>query len=58
MSKRELIETGTDKRYVRLDEVGKFKASLDASQSLSAVARHCAGISAEPGQGGTSDRKH
>jgi hypothetical protein len=27
MSKRELIDTGTDKRYVRRDEGGKFKES-------------------------------
>jgi hypothetical protein len=28
MSKRELIDTGTDKRYVRRDEEGKFKESV------------------------------
>ena len=26
MSKRELIDTGTDKRYVRRDDKGRFKA--------------------------------
>ncbi len=31
MSKRELIDTGTDKRYVRRDEEGKFKESVDVS---------------------------
>ncbi len=40
MSKRELIDTGTDKRYVRRDEDGKLKESVDVSRSLSADARH------------------
>ena len=34
-SERELIDTGTDKRYVRRDEDGKFKESDDQSRSLS-----------------------
>ena len=34
-SKRELIDTGTDKRYVRRDEQGQFKESDDVSRSLS-----------------------
>jgi len=33
MTKRELIDTGTDKRYVRRDEDGKFKESVDVSRS-------------------------
>ncbi len=33
MSKRELIDTGTDKRYVRRDESGKFKQSVDVGRS-------------------------
>ncbi|WP_193604440.1 hypothetical protein [Agrobacterium sp. 33MFTa1.1] len=33
MSKRELIDTGTDKRYVRRDKDGKFKESVDVSRS-------------------------
>ena len=39
MSKRELIDTGTDKRYVRRDEQGQFD-SVDVSRSLFADARH------------------
>ncbi|MBB4294011.1 hypothetical protein GGE16_006108 [Rhizobium leguminosarum] len=31
MSKRELIDNGTDKRYVRRDTEGKFKKSDDVS---------------------------
>jgi hypothetical protein len=30
---RELIDTGTDKRYVRRDEKGQFKESDDVSRS-------------------------
>jgi predicted transcriptional regulator len=33
-SKRELIDTGTDKRYVRRDEQGRFKESDDVGKSL------------------------
>jgi hypothetical protein len=32
--KRELIDTGTDKRYVRRDDEGKFKESDDQGRSL------------------------
>ena len=34
-NERELIDTGTDKRYVRRDEDGKFKESDDQGRSLS-----------------------
>jgi hypothetical protein len=34
MPDRELIDTGTDKRYVRRDEKGRFKESADVSRSL------------------------
>jgi len=37
MSKRELIDTGTDKRDVRRDKDGKFKESDDVSRSLCAM---------------------
>jgi hypothetical protein len=39
MGERELIDTGTDKRYVRRDEEGKFKESDDQGRSLSADQR-------------------
>jgi hypothetical protein len=32
--KRELIDTGTDKRYVRRNEKGEFKESDDVGRSL------------------------
>ncbi len=57
MSKRELIDTGTDKRYERRDEDGKSKESVDVSRSLSADARHDAKHDAKPGQGDKSDHK-
>lgn len=57
MSKRELIDTGTDKRYVRRDEDGKFKESVDVGRSLSADRRHKAKSDAEPGEGDKGDHK-
>ena len=33
---RELIDTGTDKRYVRRDSKGRFKESDDVGRSLAA----------------------
>ena len=39
MSERELIDTGTDKRYVRRNEDGTFKESDDVGKSLSADVR-------------------
>lgn len=57
MSKRELIDTGTDKRYVRRDEEGKFKESVDVSRSLSADSRQDAKSDAKPGQGDKGDHK-
>ena len=58
MSKRELIDTGTDKRYVRRDKKGRFKESDDVSRSLSADARRDAKHEAKPGHGDKGDRKH
>ncbi len=57
MSKRELIDTGTEKRYVRRGKEGKFKESVDVSGSLSADARHDAKHDAKPGQGDKGDLK-
>ncbi|PYE34878.1 hypothetical protein C8J35_103284 [Rhizobium sp. PP-F2F-G38] len=56
MSKRELIDTGTDKRYVRRDEEGRFKESVDVSRSLSADACHDAKTTAKPEEGDQGDR--
>ncbi|WP_163993808.1 hypothetical protein [Rhizobium lusitanum] len=42
MSKRELIDTGTDKRCVRRDKEGKFKERVDVSRSLPAMTQSLA----------------
>ncbi|NTH49264.1 hypothetical protein G6K98_32020 [Agrobacterium rhizogenes] len=57
MTKRELIDNGTDKRYARRDEEGKFKESADVSRSLPADVRHDAKHDAKPGQGDRGDHK-
>ena len=56
-SKRELIDTGTDKRYVRRNAKGQFKESVDVGRSLAADRRHKAKGSAKAGQGDKGDRK-
>jgi hypothetical protein len=55
--KRELIDTGTDKRYVRRDEKGQFKESDDVGRSLSQDMKRQAQTEAKPGQGDRGDRK-
>ena len=57
MSERELIDTGTDKRYVRRDEKGQFKESADVGKSLAADRRTKAKTVAKPGQGDRGDQK-
>lgn len=54
--KRELIDTGTDKRYVRRDENGQFKESDDVGRSLSQDVRKSAKTEVESGQGDKGDR--
>ena len=56
MSKRELIDTGTDKRFVRRDEKGQFKESVDVGRSLAADRRQHAKNEAKPGEGDRGDR--
>ena len=55
-SKRELINTGTDKRYVRRDERGHFKESDDAGRSLVVDRRQHSKTTSEKGQGDRGDR--
>src|SRR5437762_164631 len=50
-AKRELIDTGTDKRYVRRNAKGQFKESDDVGRSLAADRRQKAKAVAKPGQG-------
>jgi hypothetical protein len=55
MAKRELIDTGTDKRYVRRDEKGQFKESDDIGKSLSQDVRKPAKTKVKAGQGDKGD---
>lgn len=53
---RELIDTGSDKRYVRRDEDGKFKESDDVGRSLSQDQKRDAKTKAKRGEGDKGDR--
>lgn len=57
MAKRELIDTGTDKRYARRDEQGRFRESDDVGKSLAQDVRKTAKASVKAGQGDKGDRK-
>jgi len=56
-TKRELIDTGTDKRYVRRDDKGQFKESDDQGRSLAQDVRHAAKTKVPSGQGDRGDQK-
>jgi len=56
-SKRTLINTGRDKRYVRRDEKGQFKESDDVGRSLAADRRKKAKTVSKAGQGDKGDRR-
>jgi hypothetical protein len=55
--KRELIDTGTDKRYVRRNPEGRFKESDDVGRSLAADRRKKAKTTSKAGQGDKGDRQ-
>lgn len=55
---RELIDTGTDKRYVRRDKKGQFKESDDQGRSLSADQRKQAKTKSKKGEGDRGDRRN
>lgn len=55
--RRELIDTGTDKRYVRRTRSGRFKESDDVGRSLANDRRREAKRPAKPGQGDKGDRR-
>jgi len=55
--KRELIETGTDKRYVRRDTKGQFKESDDQGRSLAKDVKQKAETRVKSGQGDRGDQK-
>jgi putative hydrolase len=56
MAKRELINTGTDKRFVRRNSKGQFKESDDVGKSLAADRRVKAKTKSKSGQGDKGDR--
>ena len=56
-SDRELIDTGTDKRFVRRDDKGQFKESDDVGKSLTQDRRQKAKTTVPSGQGDRGDQK-
>jgi hypothetical protein len=54
--KRELIDTGTDKRYVKRDEKGQFKESDDQGKSLSRDVKQHSKNEVKPGYGDQGDQ--
>ena len=57
-SKRELIDTGRDKRFVRRDDKGRFDESVEVDRSLAQDVRKHAKTVAKPGQGDRGDQKN
>jgi len=57
VKKRELIDTGRDKRFVRRDDKGRFDESVEVDRSLVQDVRKHAKTVAKPGQGDRGDQK-
>ena len=55
-AKRELINTGSDKRYVRRSATGQFKESDDVGRSLAQDVPKRAKTTTRKGQGDRGDR--
>ena len=55
--KRELIDTGRDKRFVRRDEKGRFDEVVDVGKSLAADRRQHSKKTVPSGQGDRGDQK-
>ena len=55
-AKRELLNTGSDKRFVRRGTKGQFKESDDVGQSLKTDRRKKAKRKVKSGQGDRGDR--
>ena len=53
---RELIDTGTDKRFVRRNDDGTFKESDDVGRSLAQDVRQHAKTKVKKGQGDRGDQ--
>ena len=56
-SKRELIDTGSDKRYVRRDSKGQFGESDDQGRSLAQDVKQHAKTKVASGQGDRGDQR-
>jgi hypothetical protein len=56
-AKRELIDTGRDKRYLRRDAEGRFHESDDVSRSLRQDVKKKAKTVASKGQGDRGDQR-
>lgn len=56
-SDRELIDTGTDKRFVRRDDKGQFKEVDDVGRSLARDRQQEAETKVPPGQGDRGDQE-
>ena len=56
-SHRELVDTGTDKRFVRRDEKGQFDESDDVGRSLARDRQQHAKKEVKSGQGDRGDQK-
>ncbi|PWT88846.1 MAG: hypothetical protein C5B55_12445 [Blastocatellia bacterium] len=56
-TRRELINTGTDKRFVRRNEKGQFDEEADVGRSLAQDRRRAAKHKVPPGQGDRGDQK-
>ncbi len=57
ISKRELIDTGRDKRFVRRDERGRFDEVVDVGRSVMQDRRQHSQKVVPPGQGDRGDQK-
>ena len=55
--KRELIDTGNDKRYVRRDEQGRFDEVVDKGRADAQDRKRDAENTTTSGQGDRGDRK-
>ncbi|CAN5680264.1 hypothetical protein BH20ACI3_BH20ACI3_11070 [soil metagenome] len=54
--KREVIDTGSDKRYVKRNADGTFKESDDVGRSLTADSRRKSKMKVKPGYGDQGDQ--
>ncbi|HEX2465356.1 MAG TPA: hypothetical protein VHR17_12105 [Thermoanaerobaculia bacterium] len=55
-SKRELIDTGSDKRYVRRDQKGQFDDVVDVGRAAAQDQKRSAKTKPRKGQGDRGDR--